>query len=40
LRARGSSSGARQGYYVLYTLADERITTLSDAVLAFLGRAT
>jgi DNA-binding transcriptional ArsR family regulator len=30
----------RQGYYVLYTLADERIATLSDAVLAFLGRAT
>jgi DNA-binding transcriptional ArsR family regulator len=29
----------RQGYYVLYTLASERIATLSEAVLAFLGKA-
>jgi DNA-binding transcriptional ArsR family regulator len=29
----------RQGYYVLYTLASERIATLSEAVLTFLGRA-
>jgi DNA-binding transcriptional ArsR family regulator len=28
----------RQGYYVLYSLAGERIATLSDAVLAFLGK--
>lgn len=29
----------RQGYYVLYGLADERIATLSEAVLAFLGKS-
>jgi DNA-binding transcriptional ArsR family regulator len=29
----------RQGYYVLYTLSSERIANLSQAVLAFLGRA-
>jgi DNA-binding transcriptional ArsR family regulator len=29
----------RQGYYVLYTLASERIATLSEAVLGFLGKA-
>ncbi len=29
----------RQGYYVLYTLSSERIASLSEAVLAFLGRA-
>jgi DNA-binding transcriptional ArsR family regulator len=29
----------RQGYYVLYTLSSDRIANLSQAVLAFLGRA-
>jgi DNA-binding transcriptional ArsR family regulator len=29
----------RQGYYVLYTLSSERIATLSEAVLTFLGKA-
>jgi DNA-binding transcriptional ArsR family regulator len=39
LARAGLVQARRDGYYVLYSLRSDRIATLSEAVLAFLGDA-
>jgi DNA-binding transcriptional ArsR family regulator len=39
LARAGLVQARRDGYYVLYSVRSDRIATLSEAVLAFLGDA-